>query len=268
MASTTSHYPENLRLVHLLSGLSETKLSHSKHNLAERLGHLIGLSGSVTLARALQELPQSADKSPLDGGDNLQAMVLAKRERIIRKITASFAHENIGLSSLGVEGSTPSKTSSSAGVVTQTKVPSADASIREQALQTFEPYRRFYVAQQLEMAVAIQALRTEVRSNLAKVSMELNQLVELDKVLEHSLAAYNRNSFNVTLKVLERHFKSLLQSHLKLKPENGSLQDWLKPDAWLDIFYQDMRELLLAEFDVRLQPVLGLLEALNENTRI
>ena len=34
------------------------------------------------------------------------------------------------------------------------------------------------------------------------------------------------------------------------------------PGAWLDVFRKDMRSVLLAELDVRLQPVEGLLAAL------
>ncbi|KAG1370508.1 hypothetical protein G6F59_018666 [Rhizopus arrhizus] len=36
----------------------------------------------------------------------------------------------------------------------------------------------------------------------------------------------------------------------------------ITPGAWLDVFRKDMRSVLLAELDVRLQPVEGLLAAL------
>ena len=42
---------------------------------------------------------------------------------------------------------------------------------------------------------------------------------------------------------------------------------WLQPGAWLHTFCQDMRAVLLAELELRLQPVAGLLDALNEVTR-
>ena len=238
-----------MRLMTLLSNVSEIKLSAASHNLAERLGHLMGLSGSVALARTLQYKPQGEYASQLDAAEDVQQRVLTVRERMMRTISNSFAHDDNE---------------------EQTKVPSADVTIRAQALQHYEPYRRFYVAHQLEMAVCVQNLRAEVRKKMALVSPELSELAELDRTIEEGLVSYNRKLFNVTLKVLERRFKSLLAEHLK---QVGDVDDnrsevWLKPGAWLDRFYQDMRELLLAEFDVRLQPVLGLLEALNENTKI
>lgn len=238
-----------MRLMTLLSKVSEVKLSASNHNLAERLGHLMGLSGSVSLARALQQRPQDQHMAQFDKADSVQQRVLAVRERTMRTISNSFSHDENE---------------------SQIKVPSADVTIRAQALQSYEPYRRFYVAHQLEMAVCVQNLRAEVRNSLALVSSELIELAELDKTIEEGLVSYNRKLFNVTLKVLERHFKSLLCEHLAKATEAGDEEpeQWLEPGAWLYCFYQDMRELLLAEFDVRLQPVLGLLEALNENTKI
>ena len=73
--------------------------------------------------------------------------------------------------------------------------------------------------------------------------------------------------FNVIPKLLEQRFHLLLKTHKEnVDDNNDELENWLAPDGWLELFYQDLRELLLAEFDVRLQPILGLLEALNEQT--
>ncbi len=243
----SSQYPDCSRLVNLLTDLSDINLSASNHNLAERLGHLIGLSGSVALARALQQLPQQASHATPHAGDDVFQEVLIERGRMIRTIVASFAHD---------------------GNETQNKVPSADVSVRAQALLTFEPYRRFYISHQLEMAVGIQNLRSQLRTGLAQHSADLHQLAELDRTFEESLAVHNRKLFGVTLKVLEQRFKFLLKRHLKSvgDGQDADLGTWILDGAWLDLFYKDMRELLLAEFDVRLQPVLGLLEALNEQT--
>ena len=73
--------------------------------------------------------------------------------------------------------------------------------------------------------------------------------------------------FNVTAVLLEQRFKQLLQAYLQ-KTDAASRTEphhWLISGGWLALFYQDMLELLLAELDVRLQPVVGLLEALNEH---
>jgi hypothetical protein len=39
----------------------------------------------------------------------------------------------------------------------------------------------------------------------------------------------------------------------------------VRPGAWLDAFRKDMRSVLLAELDIRFQPVEGLLSALRAN---
>jgi Protein of unknown function (DUF3348) len=39
-------------------------------------------------------------------------------------------------------------------------------------------------------------------------------------------------------------------------------EKWIKPGGWLSAFCIEMRELLLAELEVRLQPVVGMINAL------
>ncbi len=237
---------ERSRLVSLLTDLSASKLSSAEYNLAERLGHLVGLSGSITLANGLRKLPYEAGRSLLDDAAVLHGEVLDSRERMINVIASSFnAEADIHI-----------------------KVPSATGGLRPEALQTYEPYQRFYTAHQVEMAVGVSNLRARVRAVMSGFCVELHQLAELDKTLDESLAVHTRKLFNVIPKLLEQRFKSLLQAHRQDMNGNvdNDLENWLDSGGWLDLFYRDMRELLLAEFDVRLQPVLGLLEALNEQT--
>ena len=241
------------RLVGLLTELSNSKLNSTEYNLAERLGHLIGLSGSIELAQALRKLPNGSNVSPIDYNEDLQEEILSSRQKMIQRVTESFDHEPGEL---------------------QNKVPTANVAIRAAALLTYDPYQRFYNTYQVELGVEVQNLRNKVRQNLSGLSAQLTQLAELDKTLESSLAVHNRKLFSVTPKLLSQRFKFLLhdfqqkqaEEDISNTPEN-QLEQWLMPGAWLDIFYRDMRELLLAEFDVRLQPVFGLLEALNEHTK-
>jgi len=232
--------------------LSADNLSSKDLNLAERLSSLIGVSGSLDLARALQLLPTHVGTTKAEEGASVQEYVMTTCQKMMQLITSSFV---------------PDITGDSADM--QIKAPTASAGIKAEVLQTYEPYRRFYSAHQVEMAVGLQALRQRVRHSVSGVSVELHQLATLDMVLDQSLALHTRKLFNVIPKLLEQRFKLLLQNHLEKNA--GSVDDaeqWLEPDGWLAFFYHDMRELLLAEFDVRLQPILGLLEALNEQTDI
>ncbi|MBK6639586.1 MAG: DUF3348 family protein [Rhodocyclaceae bacterium] len=63
----------------------------------------------------------------------------------------------------------------------------------------------------------------------------------------------------------EKRFARLRAGHLENLDETGGQDDpalWLAPGAWLAVFRQDIAAVLLAELELRLQPTLGLLEAL------
>jgi len=235
------------RLVRFLAELSTLKVDSSQQNLAEQLGRLIDLSDSITLARALGRRPSSAGERCVDSAARVHQDLLETRERMMRAIARSFAPET---------------------GPTRIKVPSSRANAPADKLQTFEPYQRFYVMHQAEMDTGIESLRLRVREGISGFAPELAQLADLDKTLSDSLAVHSRKLFSVIPKLLEQRFQQLLAEHqaqgLSDTDENNQPAHWLVPGGWLERFYQDMRELLLAEFDVRLQPVLGLLEALNE----
>jgi len=238
------------RLVRFLAELSTLKVDSAQQNLAEQLGRLIDLSDSITLARALGRRPPSAGERCVDSAARVHQDLLETRERMMRAIARSFAPET---------------------GPTRIKVPSSRANAPADKLQTFEPYQRFYVMHQAEMDTGIESLRLRVREGISGFAPELAQLADLDKTLSDSLALHTRKLFSVIPKLLEQRFQQLLAEHQQFIEEQGLADEqnnqpahWLVPGGWLERFYQDMRELLLAEFDVRLQPVLGLLEALNE----
>ena len=250
--TSSSTFPEPSRLEKLLTELSSAKFSPAEHNLAERLSYLIGVSGSINLARSLKQLPAKVESKASDDDVSPEADLASACQQMMLVITSSFVAE---------EGAEYHET--------QLKVPSANG-LRLEALQGYDPYRRFYVAHQTEMALGLQALRRRIRASLRGISAELHQLAKLDEILDENLTVDTRRLFNVIPKLLEERFNFLLEEHRKKTNENSSddLEYWLLPEGWLSLFYHDMREMLLAEFDVRLQPILGLLEALNEQKDI
>lgn len=246
--TASSKLSDRSRLVRLLSELSAIKLSVSEHNLAEQLGRLIGLSDSISLARSLGQLPLNAADPVAENADAVRDDLLVSRQEMMRIIVESFAPE---AGSTGIQA------------------PSVSGGTRIEALQTFEPYRRFYSMHQAEMAGSIQSLRQRVRNGVAGFSAELHQLAELDRILGESLSIHTGKLFNLCPKLLELRFKQLLQAHQHSSGDTSATEphQWLMPGGWLELFYRDMKELLLAELDVRLQPVFGLLEALDEQIR-
>jgi len=247
--TTSSTLLDRSRLVGLLMELSKSKLNSAEYNLAERLSYLIGVQGSINLARTLQHLPTHINTTVSDNSVSLQDDVLTTCRSMVNAITSGFADK------LSPDNETD----------TQLIVPTAWHSLKIEILQTYEPYRRFYSAHQTEMGVGLQTLRQRVRAHLTNTSIELHQLTELDIALDDNLAPHTRRLFNVIPKLLEQRFKLLLAQHNESSDSNkDELEHWLAPGGWLELFYQDLRELLLAEFDLRLQPILGLLEAVNE----
>jgi len=244
--TASSTLAERSRLVRLLTELSVAKVSSAEPNLAEQLGQLIGVSDSITLSRELGQLPHTAAAKSVDDVSAVREEILLCREQMMRIIVQSFASAPEG---------------------TGIQAPSVSTGTRAEALKTYEPYQRFYSMHQAEMAGSVQRLRHQVRVYVSGFSARLHQLAELDNILSETLARHTAKLFNVTPKLLEQRFKQLLNAHLEKggDAECDEPRHWLMAGGWLELFYSDMQEMLLAELDVRLQPVFGLLEALNEH---
>ena len=133
----------------------------------------------------------------------------------------------------------------------------------------FEPYRRFYAAQQRQMGNQVRILRSQLRGQLAKSSPALQQLAALDASFENILSEREAMLLGKVPKLLEKRFMQALKQHLKKQVE-ALAEDVnaprLKPDAWLLPWRQQIRTALLAELDTRLQPALGLLEAFTQES--
>jgi len=114
-------------------------------------------------------------------------------------------------------------------------------------------YRERYRYLQQAMENGIGTLRTRVRTALAAATPEMARLAVLDAVMERALGARERSLLAGIAGLLESRFERLRQEAQDTPAAQA---------AWLDRFRQDMRDVLLAELDVRLQPVEGLLAAL------
>ena len=155
------------------------------------------------------------------------------------------------------------------------KLPSLEAGVPLDKLASFEPYHHFYAAHQREFASRIQALQLSVRDAISALSAELAQLAALDEALRDSLATHTRKNLAHIPKLLARRFDFLLrenQSHQDNQdmaepvnqPDEDILGTWIRPNGWLGRFFKEMQGLLLAELELRLLPVQGLVEAANE----
>ena len=128
----------------------------------------------------------------------------------------------------------------------------------------YEPYRRLHFAHQREMDLAVRPLRTLVREALSRASPALRQLASLDATLDRILSDRERTLLSTVPSLLEKRFGQLLKAHQQALTESGQVDDaavWMQPGGWLAGFGKEWQAVLLAELDVRLQPIVGLIEA-------
>ena len=136
---------------------------------------------------------------------------------------------------------------------------------------TYLPYRRFYEAHQRDMESRVAPLRVNVREALATASPRLRQLAELDATLENILRDRERKLLAKVPVLLRQRFEHLYKEHQQLHVQlcahtqrADTPAEWMQAGGWLAHFCSDLQMLLLAEVALRLQPTLGLIEALTE----
>jgi hypothetical protein len=122
----------------------------------------------------------------------------------------------------------------------------------------FSPYRQRYLSRQQAMEAGIGPLRERLRARLAAGTPAMARLASVDAVMEQVLGAHEHSLLATVPGLLEKHFGRLRKADQAQQADQAA-----QPDTqWLDVFRKDMQGVLLAELDIRFQPVDGLLEAL------
>jgi hypothetical protein len=132
------------------------------------------------------------------------------------------------------------------------KVAAEDES-RSEAID-YAAYRQRYLARQRAMQSAAGDLRGRLRDRLAAKSADMARLAEVDAAMELALSPREQALLAAVPCLLESHFETL---RLAALADASTIRS-----SWLDVFCKDMQSVLLAELDVRFQPVEGLLAAL------
>lgn len=112
----------------------------------------------------------------------------------------------------------------------------------------YAPYRERHLQLQRHMDDMIVPLRDRARQALSRASAGLRQLAALDATLEDMLAPRAQTLLPALAGLIERRFEQL------------------RVDEQLDNFEKDWRQALLAELELRLEPVAGLIDALSKQT--
>ncbi len=225
MPSVPSSTLRGPRLVRQLAGLAGTAADAPAQPLSQLLSHWLEWKHAVALARVL-DAPQGQDAGPAPG------------HRAVPAAAAALADARVSL----------------AQALARDRAFAAGPDGPRPPLEwTWFQQRHMALQHLIESGAA--NLRQDLRQRLAGQSPALARLAAIDAVMEQALARPTRTLLARATPVLEHHFHRLQRAALDARADG--------PDApsWLDGFRHDMRELLLAELDLRLQPAEGLLAA-------
>ncbi|MGE5471426.1 MAG: DUF3348 domain-containing protein [Bacteroidota bacterium] len=213
-----------------------------KYDFGERLGQWLDFSDALTLFSVLNtEAGSGTSVCPADSD------LPAQLARVRRNLHDAIHND-------GVFSPQPAR------IPFPTPLPNATP---EDAAD-FSPYHRYYLAHQRDMNAAITALRANARQALAAQSAAGRQLADLDAAFEKFLVARERNLLANIPILLARRFKQRYAEHRATLTEGGADDPvaWAETGGWLEAFCQDAQTVLLAELELRLKPVAGLIAAL------
>jgi hypothetical protein len=234
-------------LVRLLSRLSQVDVREPRQVTADRLSQWFGWTDAISLSAALNGNP-AASPSGVRAGASAEEN---ECNRVRAALTSAIAQDSTFVQK---PASAPTKADKAGKAAKATNASPEDTAIDTPAASAatatptdFAPYRQRYLARQQAMDAAVGPLRGRLRARLAGKSPAMARLAAVDVVMEQVLGAQERSLLGSVPTLLEKHFKRLRQA---------------APEGWLDAFHQDARDVLLAELELRFQPVDGLLEAL------
>lgn len=219
---------------------------------AEKLGGWIHFADAITLSAVHAGTPgAAAARTTATAGS--AARLNAELERVQSALTASILN------------SFSPKSGKS-----HNKLPAALPDLPLVPATACTPYRRFYSAHQRDMELGIQPLRVNAREAVAKASPRLRKLAELDATFDRILRERESKLLSRIPLLLGRRFEQLFRRHEQALADAGQTDNpatWMQADGWLAQFCGDMQTLLLAELELRLQPAMGLIDALNQDTQ-
>ncbi|SMG51064.1 DUF3348 domain-containing protein [Paraburkholderia susongensis] len=253
-------------LVRLLARLADVDAVESKQSLSDRLSQWLGWTDAIALSSALNGSPPAAAAGARSFG--------RAEEDECARVRNSLASAIAGDSVFAVARRRGSAQAAPRG------------SVETQA--DYAVFRQRYLALQQSMETAIGTLRGRLRALLAARTPAFARLAVVDAVMERALSERERTLLAAVPGLLGGHFERLRDAaaqqslaeaevHAATEAEAEAAATSTDPsrpaattahaapltqDTWLNVFRKDMQSVLLAELDVRFQPVEGLLAAL------
>ncbi|MEP6907862.1 MAG: DUF3348 domain-containing protein [Pseudoxanthomonas sp.] len=212
--------------IRLLARLIEAQVTQPADALSDRLSQWISWTRAVALSRALDGTLPTAGIDATPPEEDVQEECLRVRASLAKAINNE---------------------------------PAA-------ATTDYTVLRQRYVDRQRAMQSATGRLRGQLRDRLAKVSVDMARLAEVDAVMEATLSPREQSLLASVPTLLGAHYERLRLAQTQHdQPAATGQSSPFAPEAWLEIFRKDMHGVLLAELDVRFQPIEGLLAALRSH---
>nr|WP_315593981.1 DUF3348 domain-containing protein [uncultured Cupriavidus sp.] len=217
------------KLLRLLARLTDAEAAGAAPSLSAVMSRWLGWTDAISLSAALNgnppEVPSGAPTRQGSGAGIGDSAGSHVRAMLTAAITGQGAASD-----------------------SRRRMPARQA-MPDAAESDFAVHRQRYITLQLQMEREIGGLRGRLRTALAARSPQAARLAMLDTVMEQVLGAREQAVLAAVPGMLEPHFT-------RLRGAEG---------AWLNVFRMDMRSVLLAELEIRFQPVDALLAALREN---
>ncbi|MGE8641278.1 MAG: DUF3348 domain-containing protein [Achromobacter sp.] len=250
-------------LIRLLTRLTDVDVPESRQSLSDHLSQWLGWTDAIALSAALNTSPPVI----APGARTFSSAEERECMRVRTTLADAIASDTAATAAKRpIPGQAPAKK------------PAAVA----EAEADYSNFRQRYQSLQHTMETSVGNLRSRLRGMVAAKNGEMTRLAVVDAIMDRALLPKERALLGVIPKLLGGHFDRLRlaeaaalgKASVDTQTEDGVDAEAegatapepapvpITPGAWLDVFRKDMRSVLLAELDVRLQPVEGLLAAL------
>jgi hypothetical protein len=215
--------------IRLLTRLTDVDAPQSAATLPDRLSLWLDWKQAIALSTALDGVPAEPAEDVPAFGQSVEEECMRSRAALVQAVETDRAF--LTAAQREAQG-----------------MPSLDAA------NDYAPLRQRYIALQRKIQATTGSLRGNLRDMLAQASPALARLAEVDAVMEMALSPREQSLLGKVPTLLGDYFDGLRQRTQGTTDDAAAL--------WLDVFRKDMQSVLLAELDVRFQPVDGLLAAL------
>ncbi|WP_354684702.1 DUF3348 domain-containing protein [Cupriavidus necator] len=231
-------------LVRLLSRLTDADAPVPGISLADQISQWLGWADAIALSAALNGNPPAAAAGVRAAGTEESDCA-----RVRQALTTAIAEDTASAS--------------------RRRGPARPSALPEpvNAQVDYAVYRQRYVTLQQTMETAIATLRGRLRIALSGRAPGMAKLAMVDTVMERVLAAREQSLLGTVPAKLEAHFQRLRQAEAAALADAQAAGQSAptSPGAWLGVFRKDMQSVLLAELEIRFQPIEGLLAALRDS---